>query len=113
MAGLLEEWNSKPDKKARDAFISSEALPRIQDLDLSQYGPEIISTDKGAKMKWEKRVQVRFLTKSFRDPAHETREGRIHLVQKQQAIQRPCGFPIGKKDSIAAGGWKAEVRQGA
>ncbi len=62
LAGLLEEWNSKPDKKARDAFISSEALPRIQATDMSHYGSEIISTDKGAKMKWEMRVQVRFPT---------------------------------------------------
>jgi hypothetical protein len=62
LAGLLDEWNNKPDKKARDGFIALEALPRIQALDLGSYGPEIVSTDKGAKTKWEKRVQVRFLT---------------------------------------------------
>jgi hypothetical protein len=61
LAGLLEEWNSKPDKKARDAFISAEALPKIQELDMTKYGPTIIATDKAAKLMWEARIQVRFL----------------------------------------------------
>jgi hypothetical protein len=55
---LLEEWNSKPDKKSRDAFVSSEALPKIQKLDPSRYGPEIISKDKASKELWERRIQV-------------------------------------------------------
>jgi len=55
---LLEEWNEKPNKKARDAFISSDALPKIQQLNLPKYGPDIISKDKAAKVLWEKRIQV-------------------------------------------------------
>lgn len=58
LAGLLEEWNSKTDKKSRDNFISAEALPKIQALNMSQYGPDIISTDKAAKLRWENRIQV-------------------------------------------------------
>ena len=60
LAGLLKEWNDKPDKKSRDAFISSEALPKIQQLNISKYGPDIISKDKAAKMLWECRIQVSF-----------------------------------------------------
>lgn len=55
---LLEEWSSQPDKKTRDAVISSKAIPKIQNLDLSKYGPEIISKDKAAKELWERRIQV-------------------------------------------------------
>jgi len=58
LRGLLEEWNSHKDKKSRDAFVSAEALPKIQDLNLAQFGPNIISTDKVAKSLWEARVQV-------------------------------------------------------
>ena len=83
LGGLLEEWNSKPDKKTRDTFISSQALPRIQDLNLPHYGPEIISTDKGAKMKWEKRVQVSLRTEFRWNSAHEIMEGSLHMVQEQ------------------------------
>jgi hypothetical protein len=64
LASLLEEWNGKPDKKSRDSFISAEALPKIQQLNLSTFGPEIISKDKEAKITWERRVQVRILHKS-------------------------------------------------
>lgn len=60
LASLLDEWNGKPDKKTRDAFVSAEALPKIQELNLEKYGPNVISTDKGAKEGWEKRVKVRF-----------------------------------------------------
>jgi len=109
LTGLLEEWNSKPNKKARDGFVSSEALPRIQALDLVKYGPDIISTDKGAKTKWEKRVQVRISTECYQGLANRTMEGNIHMVQKQQAIQRPCGFQIGKEDSLAASDREAEI----
>jgi len=67
LAGLLEEWNSKPDKKTRDAFISGEALPRIQQLNLSKFGPDIISRDKAAKLLWDSRVKVCFLPYSSVD----------------------------------------------
>jgi hypothetical protein len=60
LAGLLNEWNEKPDKKSRDAFVSSEALPKIQQLNISKYGSDIISKDKAAKMLWECRIQVSF-----------------------------------------------------
>lgn len=58
LAGILEEWNSKPNKKARDDFISAETLPKIQQLNASKFGPEIISKDKVADLLWNKRVQV-------------------------------------------------------
>ena len=59
LESLLGEWNSKPDKKTHDSFISSEVLPKIQQLNMLRYGPEVISRDKEAKMVWEDRVQVR------------------------------------------------------
>jgi len=113
LGSLLEEWNSKPDKKARDSFISGEALPRIQQLDLIKFRPDVISKDKGAKVKWEKRVQVRYPTFSVRDPSHKTIQGGLYLVQKQQALQGPSGIQAGKKDSIAPSGWKAQIRRSA
>lgn len=64
LARLLEEWNGKPDKKARDTFVSAEALPRIQQLNLSKFGPDIISRDKAAKALWDGRVKVHFLADS-------------------------------------------------
>jgi hypothetical protein len=61
LTGLLDEWNSNPNKKTRDAFVSAEALPKIQQLDLSRFGPDVISRNKAAKVLWDSRVQVRFL----------------------------------------------------
>jgi len=58
LAGFLDKWNGKPDKKSRDSFIFLEVLPQIQQLNMPKYGPEIISRDKEAKMVWEGRVQV-------------------------------------------------------
>jgi hypothetical protein len=55
---LLDTWNEKPNKKARDEFLSSEALPKIQQLNITKCGPDIISKDKAAKALWEKRIQV-------------------------------------------------------
>jgi hypothetical protein len=55
---LLEDWNGKPNKKARDAFISAEAIPKIQQLNLSKFGPDVISKDKAARALWERRIQV-------------------------------------------------------
>jgi hypothetical protein len=58
---LLDEWNGKLNKKAKDAFISAEAIPKIQQINLPKFGPENISTDKAAKALWDKRIQVRSL----------------------------------------------------
>lgn len=58
LESLLKEWSAKADKKERDAFVSAEALPKIQLLNLKEFGPEVISTDKVAKVKWEQRVAV-------------------------------------------------------
>jgi hypothetical protein len=55
---LLGEWAGKNGKKERDAFVSSEAIPKIQQLNPTQFGPEIISQDKAAKMLWERRIEV-------------------------------------------------------
>jgi hypothetical protein len=61
LASLLEEWNSKPDKKTRDGYITAEALPKIQQLNIAKFGPDVISKDKAAKILWDDRVQVCFL----------------------------------------------------
>src|SRR3977135_4375612 len=58
LRSLLPEWNGKGDRKSRDAFVASEAIPQIQRLNLDQYGPEVVSRDKPAKVLWEKRMQV-------------------------------------------------------
>jgi hypothetical protein len=55
---LLAEWAEKNGKKERDAFVSSEAIPKIQQLNLTQFSPEIISQDKAAKSLWERRIEV-------------------------------------------------------
>jgi len=47
-----------PNKKAHDAYISAEALPKIQLLNSMKFGPEIISKDKAAKALWKRRIQV-------------------------------------------------------
>ena len=58
LQSLLQEWSDKTDKKNRDAFVSGTALPKIQDQNAKEYGPEGISTNKVAKVQWEKRVTV-------------------------------------------------------
>ena len=58
LQSLLGEWYEKPDKTARDAFVMGTVLPQIQQLDLQEYGPDIISTSKAAKVKWEARISV-------------------------------------------------------
>jgi hypothetical protein len=85
LSALLEEWTSKPDKKARDAFVSAEALPKIQDLNMAKFGPEIISTDKVAKVLWEQRVQVCIVSLPYLSIPHKLL-GSSHLVQKSQTI---------------------------
>jgi len=58
LQSLLEEWNGKQGKKARDAFVASEAIPKVQQLNLEKFGPEVISKDKAANVLWERRIQV-------------------------------------------------------
>lgn len=55
---LLQDWANQPDKKSKDAFVSGTALPRIQQLNATEFGPDMISTNKVAKVNWEKRVSV-------------------------------------------------------
>jgi hypothetical protein len=54
----LGEWNEKPDKRSRDAYVVSDVLPKVQALDLERFGPELLSKDKQAKQLWENRVKV-------------------------------------------------------
>jgi hypothetical protein len=51
-------WAGKNDKQSRDAYISSEVLPKIQQLNPDRYGADVISKDKASKELWEKRIQV-------------------------------------------------------
>lgn len=55
----LTEWNEKPDKKSREAFVVSSILPLVQQVQIEKFGAEKISKDKEAKMLWEKRIKVR------------------------------------------------------
>ena len=55
---MLAEWCSKPDKKTRDTFITAEVLPKLQALNLDNYGPAVIERDKAAKILWERCIQV-------------------------------------------------------
>jgi hypothetical protein len=54
----LQEWDSKPDKTSRDAYLSSVVLPLIQQLHPDKYGPEVVSRNKEQKVLWERRAQV-------------------------------------------------------
>ena len=54
----LEEWDSKPDKTSRDAFLVSEVLSKIQQLNPNKYGPDIVSRNKELKLLWERRAEV-------------------------------------------------------
>lgn len=55
----LAEWNDRPDKRSREAFVVGDVLPMIQQLNMEKYGPEHISKDKEAKTLWERRIKVR------------------------------------------------------
>jgi hypothetical protein len=100
---MLQEWTEQPDKKAKDAFVSGSVVPKIQELNANEYGQDIISINKVARVQWEKRVSVslRVTDSAFR----LTRPilGRIHLVQKSQTLQGPAGFQGRKEDSSQAG----------
>lgn len=83
LQSLLQEWSDKPDKKTRDAFVSATAVPKIQELNLKEYGLDSISTSKTAKVQWEKRVSVSILTSCFFGLDRNLLNiGRVHLVQK-------------------------------
>ena len=58
LQSLLQEWTGQPDKKARDAFVSGSVLPRIQEMNEKEFGPDIISANQVAKVQWEKRTNV-------------------------------------------------------
>jgi len=58
LQSMLQEWTDQPDKKSRDAFVSGSVLPRIQELNRQEYGPDIISINKVAKGQWERRTAV-------------------------------------------------------
>lgn len=58
LQSLLQEWVSKPDKKSRDAYLASEVLPKIQQLNPDKYGAEVVSRSKEHKVLWERRAQV-------------------------------------------------------
>src|SRR5258705_51878 len=98
LASLLNEWNSKPDKKSQDSFISSEALCKIQQLNLLKYGPEVISRDKEAKKLWEGQVQVRFPTNSLN----------LDLYRKC----RPCIKTTSHTKTVPYSSWKERYPSG-
>ena len=102
LQAILEEWNNKPDKKSRDAFVSGIAVPQIQQLNEQEFGPEVISKDKVAKVQWEKRVSVSHWTSVFAWDLHFP-AGCLHLVQEPQAIQGSAGLQNGKEDPSPAG----------
>lgn len=58
LRSILQEWNEKSDKQTRDAFVTNSVLPQIQNLNVKECGPELISKDKVAKVKWEARISV-------------------------------------------------------
>ena len=58
LQSLLQKWHEKPDKNTRDAFVTGTVLPQLQQLNLKEYGVDIISTDKVAKVRWEGRISV-------------------------------------------------------
>lgn len=53
----LDDWDSKPDKTSREAFLCSEVLPKIQQLNPDKYGPDVVSRNKEHKILWERRAE--------------------------------------------------------
>jgi hypothetical protein len=109
LQSFLQEWSAKSDKKTRDAFVSGTAVPKIQGLNLKEYGPDVISTNKVAKVRWEKRVTVshlRLFFGIFKDLALML--GGLHMVYKSQAVQGQAGVQARKKDPTPAGCRKGE-----
>jgi hypothetical protein len=54
----VAEWNQKPDKMTRHAYIASEILPKIQELDSEKFGPDRLAWDKEAKALFDRRIKV-------------------------------------------------------
>jgi hypothetical protein len=54
----LPTWSKKDDKRSREAYLLSTVIPGIQEINLQQFSPEIISRDKEAKKLWERRIEV-------------------------------------------------------
>jgi hypothetical protein len=94
LQSLLQEWADKTDKKSKDAFVSGTAVPKIQGLNAKEYGPTVISTNKVAKVQWEKRVSV----SHFRSFCLRLCKcivlllGGLYLVQKSQTFQGQAGL---------------------
>jgi hypothetical protein len=65
LQSLLQQWSEKSGKKSKDAFVSGTAVPQIQAVNLKEHGPDIISTNKVAKVQWEKRVSVSHFKRFF------------------------------------------------
>jgi len=56
---MLPVWSNMTDKKSREAYILTTVATKIQQMNLQQFGLEVISRDKKAKTLWDKRLQVR------------------------------------------------------
>jgi len=96
----LDEWNGKPDKKSRDAFVVAAVLPKIQQLNLDRFGPENLTKDKSAKILWERRIKVSSISCLLDiSISHIFFSGNPGLVQKQYTIQEQSRLPFRKKDS--------------
>jgi hypothetical protein len=109
LQSLLQEWSDKSDKKSRDAFVSGTAVPKIQGLNVKDYGPDVISTSKVAKVQWEKRVTVSHFRLFFVICKHITLMlGGLHMVQESQAVQGQAGVQARKEDPTPAGCRKGE-----
>lgn len=82
LQSLLQEWADLPNKNSKDAFVSGTAVPRIQELNGKEYGPEVISTSKVAKVQWDKRVCVSHFKPFSSDMQTACPHclGRLHLV---------------------------------
>lgn len=81
---MLPVWSNMTDKKSRQAYILTTVASKIQQLNLQQFGPEIIARDKEAKTLWEKRLQVHpFLLSLFHQLLTLHHTGHWLLVPKQ------------------------------
>jgi len=62
LQSLLQDWSGMPNKKTCDTFVSGTVLPKIQELNLQDYGSDVIATNKVAKAQWEKRISVSYFS---------------------------------------------------
>ena len=72
LQSLLQEWYDKGDKTACDAFVTATILPQIQNLNQKDYGPDVISLNKSAKVGWEARISVSVLMRFFTSAENQT-----------------------------------------